>query len=115
MTITIKAPLEISPRLLPGIRIGGGWVQLGYAPNPTQRKAQSLAGLNDSAQDHRQYYGYTIDLPDGREFTGSDLSTGCQHGLQHALASLLEFLSACGESMNYAQRQGIEPSETENA
>ena len=92
MTITLKAPCIITPRLLPGVAINGAFVSIEYA----------------RANGHRQHYRYHIDLADGTEFTGDDLSSGCNHSLQSGLESLLSFLSACGESINYETRTGRE-------
>ena len=81
----LKKPFQISARLLPALHIGGAWVQL-----------ERLPGLNS---ENRTVYRWTIDLPDGAEFTGSDLRSGCGGGsLQSGFESLLSFLGAFAEA-----------------
>jgi hypothetical protein len=82
----LKSPIEITPRLMPGVRVGDAWVQIEYA----------------EGRGHRMAYRWFIDLPDGSEHSGDDLTSGCRHSLQHGLESLLSFLSACGESWRYS-------------
>lgn len=88
----LHAPFEITPRLLPGLRCGNGWIQLEYS---------------GSKPDGRTRYRWTIDLPDGLEFSGNDLASGCGGGnLQQGFNSLLSFLSACAESVRYREHTG---------
>lgn len=76
----LRSPFLISSRLLPGLKIGNGWIQLEYSKR--------------DGRDGRTRYQWTIDLPSG-EFTGGDLQSGCQGGtLQEGFESLLSFLSA---------------------
>jgi len=90
--VTLNPPFQITPRLLPGLNIGGAWVQLQYCK---------------SRDEDRQSYRWTIDLPDGSEHAGNDLSSGCGGGgLQSGFASLLSFLGACAESVAYGRRAG---------
>lgn len=87
----LHPPFQISPRLLPALRVGDAWIQLEYAER--------------AGRDGRTHYRYTIDLPDGSEFSDDDLQSGCGGGnLQEGFASLLDFLSAAAESYNYTQR-----------
>src|SRR5688572_13632397 len=81
----LQSPFAISPRLLPGLFIGGAWIQLEMLPRES---------------DGRNRYRYTIDLPRSRKpVIGSDLRSGCQGGtLQEGFGSLLCFLDSCGES-----------------
>lgn len=80
----LKQPFQISPRLLPALNIGGALVQLETLP------ARS--------SDNRTVYRWTIDLPGGAEFTGSDLRSGCGGGsLQSGFQDLLTFLGAFAE------------------
>ena len=93
----IKPPLCITSRLLPGFRLDGGEVSIEYADRP--------------GDDGRTRYRYWIDLNatvDGKSIgnccvhVADDLQSGCGGGnLQEGLASLLSFLSACGESVNW--------------
>jgi len=91
-------PIVITPRLLPGVRVGGAWVSIEYSPRPGARG--------------RTRYRYHIDLPGhAGQHTADDLQSGCQGGnLQGGLESLLCFLGACGESVAYTSRDG-EPGE----
>jgi hypothetical protein len=87
----LQHPVIITPRLLPGLRIGGAFISIEYGRD----------------RGHRQHYRYYIDIGD-REYTEEDLSTGCQHGLQNALGTLCSFLAACAESRSYVSRTGRE-------
>lgn len=90
--MNLHPPFQITPRLLPGLQVGKGWIQLEYCKS------------KDSS---RQGYRWTIDLPDGSEHSGDDLASGCGGGsLQSGFASLLSFLGACAESYSYRQRTG---------
>lgn len=94
----LNSPFQISPRLLPGLQIGGAWVQLEYSRNP--------------GTGSRSRYTWTIDLPGGESFSGSDLQSGSWGGsLQSGFESLLSFLGAFAESLSYSLRTGRE---TEN-
>lgn len=97
----LQSPFAISSRLMPGLLIGGAWIQLEYSKRP---------GNNG-----RTRYQYWIDLPDGSEHSGDDLQSGCGRsaGLQEMFGTLLSFLGACGESFAYAQRNGIDIEDTE--
>lgn len=90
--MTLREPVRISSRLLPGVQVGGAWVQLEYAGETSEG---------------RQRYKWTIDLPDGSEFSGSDLKSGCGGGsLQSGFESLLSFLGAAAESWRYRGAEG---------
>lgn len=84
--MTIKSPCEITPRLLPGVRVGDATISIKH----TSRR--------DS--EGRLAFRYYIDLPDGGEYSGADLrgSCGATPSLQSMLATLLGFLGACAES-----------------
>jgi hypothetical protein len=89
----LSTPVEITPRLLPGVRVGSTWVAIEYAAR--------------NGADGRTRYQWRIDLPDGSEHSGDDHQSGCCGGnLREGLESLLSFLSACGESVNYGTRTG---------
>jgi len=86
-------PIIITPYLLPGVEIGSAFISIEYSPR--------------AGRGGRTRYAYHIDLPNKSEHTGDDLQSGAGGGgLQDGLESLLSFLSACGESVNYAQRTG---------
>ena len=88
----IKSPFKISARLLPALQIGGAWI--------------SMEVTSDT---QASYYIY---LADGSEVTGDDI--GCRAGLdlQSAFSSLLTFLGAFAEAIDYETRTGRE---SENA
>ncbi len=91
----LNSPFIISSRLLPALQVGGATIQLEYSKR--------------DGRDSRTRYQWTIDLPNGQEFTGDDLQSGCQGGsLQNGFANLLSFLSASGDSLNYQTRTGRE-------
>ena len=91
--MTLRDPFKISPRLLPGLFIGGAWVSLEHVGN---------AG-------DRMVYRWYIDLPDGQEHSEADLKSGCQGAdLQSMFCTLLAFLGACAESRGYSARTGRE-------
>lgn len=80
----LHSPFFISSLLSPAIKVGEATISLDYS---------------NRESDGRIRYKWTIDLPDGQSFTGSDLRSGCQGGnLKEGFISLLSFLSACGES-----------------
>lgn len=91
----INPPVIITPRLLPGVAIGQSTISIDYSER-----------LGD---EQRTRYQYFLDLElDGKhfEFTGDDIQSGnnCNDTLQDGLRSLLDFMSACGESYGYAMR-----------
>jgi len=91
----LREPVIITPRLLAGVAVGGGFVSIEYSPR--------------AGDEGRTRYRYHIDPQKGRGYSRDDLQSGCQGGgLQEGLSSLLSFLPACGESVAY---QGGENSE----
>ncbi len=89
----LNSPFLISSRLLPALQVGGATIQLEYSKR--------------DGRDSRTRYQWTIDLPNGQEFTGDDLQSWCQGGsLQNGFASLLSFLSAAAESFRYKGMDG---------
>lgn len=91
MTLSLKHPFCISPRLLPAVQVGTGadsaWISL---------EALRVDG------EGRTVFRYYLDTPAG-EFSGEDLRSGCGNGggakgLQAAFANLLSFLGAFAES-----------------
>lgn len=75
--IRITEPVIITPRLLPGVRVGGAFVSV-------QRHAQRRP-------DGRYVFSYAIDFPGG-EHEGADV-TSPRPGLQEALSTVLTFLA----------------------
>ena len=95
----LHAPIIITPRLLPGVEVGNAYLSIRYSSRP--------------GVDGRIRYRYFVDLPGGTIYSNNDLQSGCDGGdLVKGLASLMSFLSACGESVEY--RSGEEPSENAN-
>jgi len=89
----LQDPVTITPRLLPGIKVGGTYISIEY---------DRLPGAEGRAR-----YRWYADLPSGKSFSGNDLQSGCGGGsLQFGLESLLDFLIACGESWNYNRENG---------
>ncbi len=81
-------PFLISSRLLPALHVAGAWLSLEHVGYGAYGKAA---------------YRWYIDL-DGEEYSAADL---CGHEpLQAMFGSLLCFLSACGEGVNYQERTG---------
>lgn len=90
----LNSPFEISSRLLPALRVADATISIDFAKR--------------DGREGRTRYQWYIDTPDF-EATGNDLQSGCQGGsLQEGMASLLSFLSACGEALNYSDRTGHE-------
>ena len=78
----LHSPIIITPRLLPGVKIGDVFISITY---------------DSDEADGRTRYRYYID-PLGPEEGLNDLQSGCQGGsLQEGLGSLLCFLSAAGD------------------
>lgn len=82
----INPPCCITSRLCAGVRIGDAEISIEYSDRP--------------GRGHRVRYRYYIDAP-GIEYSGDDLQSGSNHGLQNGLESLLSFLGACGEAYRY--------------
>ena len=103
----LHPPFMISPRLLPALRLSGAWVQVEYA---------ELDGAEG-----RTRYRWTIDIdgvdgPDGGGFSGDDLQSGRGGGnLLDGFRSLLTFLGACGESVNWGRRTSGRAEDGEHA
>lgn len=79
--MVLLSPVVITPRLLPGVKIGGGFVAI----------------EKDGMREGRTRYRYYLD--DGElAYSSNDLSSGVGGGtLQEGLNSLLSFLSAAGK------------------
>lgn len=91
----LKHPVIITPRLLPGIKIGNSWISL----DPT----------DDS-------YYLDLETENGKhiEYEGNDLRRGMGQDTQSTLSALLSFMSACGESFAYGMRTTGNPRDGEN-
>ncbi len=82
----LHSPFIITARLLPGLKVGDGFISLEYC---------------GETNDHRQRYRYHFDIPAG-SFSNNDLKSGAGGGdLQSGFKSLLSFLSAAIESYRY--------------
>lgn len=80
----LSNPVIITPRLMAGLRIGNGYISIGYDKR--------------QGDDGRTRYQWHIDA-DGASWEGDDLQSGCCGGtLQQGLESLLAFLTSDGES-----------------
>ena len=89
----IAAPAIITPRLLPGLQIGGAFVSIDYAKRP--------------GREYRTRYHWFIDLPSGEEFDSDDMQSGNGGGsLQEGLKCLVDFLGACAEGVRYQTSTG---------
>ena len=99
MEMLLTSPVVITSRLLPGVQVGRATISIEYATRPG-RGGQTR-------------YRYHIDLPgDPAEYSADDVQSGCQGGgLREGLCSVLDFLIAAGESWNWQERCGYDPSE----
>jgi hypothetical protein len=89
----LTAPLIITARLMPGVRIGNAFISLDCGGGSSPRG--------------RTIYRAFIDLADGTEHEVTDLRSGCQGGsIQDGLSALLSFLTAAAESYQYRMRTG---------
>jgi len=81
----LRHPIEITSRLLPGVKVGDAYISIRYSSRP--------------GDDGRFRYHYFIDLPGGVGHENDNMQSGCGGGnLLNGLDDLLSFLSACGES-----------------
>jgi len=83
-------PFTISSRLLPAVSVAGATISI----EPTKNRDR------DGKPEWRWY----VDLSDGREFSGAELWG--REAAGGILESLLSFMAACGESVNYRDRTG---------
>ncbi len=81
----LQSPIQITPRLLPGVEIGGVWISIEWSDRP--------------GDEYRCRFQYHIDGP-AWSHSVDDLQSGNVRDvtLQSGLESLLSFLGACGES-----------------
>ena len=84
------SPFIISARLLPAVSVAGATISI----EPTR-------GRN---RDGKPEWRWFVDLPGGREFDGAELWGWGDAGAM--LETLLAFMGACGESVNYRDRHG---------
>lgn len=86
----IQSPFIIGPRRLPALKVGGAWLSL------------ELDG--SQSPDGRDIAGFTLDIPDGTMYVDRELKSGCQgfRSSVEAFESFLGFLSACADSLEYA-------------
>lgn len=82
-------PVIITPRLLPGVEIGDAFISIEYASPDRDRNG-------------RNWYRYYIDIKGKKPYVGNDIGSGADGGdLQEGLGSVLAFLGAAGEAVNY--------------
>ena len=87
----LHSPFIITPRLLPGLKIGENFVSLEYAGE-----------THDGRTKFRAYFDIG-----GKEFQDEQLKSGCQGGnLRYAFGNLLAFLGSAAESYAYSLRTG---------
>lgn len=88
----LQNPFIIGSRLLPAIKVGSGTLSLEFV------------GYAES----RMVFRWYLDLDDGREFSEADLKSGVQGSTtQRMFESLLGFLCAAAESLQYRVRKGL--------
>jgi hypothetical protein len=87
----LKNPVIITPRLLPGVKVGDAFLSIEY---------------DGITRDNRDRYKIYLDAPN-LTHEDSELQSGCGGGtLQDGLANLLGFMFACGESVQWGKRTG---------
>lgn len=90
----LRHPFIITPRLMAGVKIGEGFISIGYL---------------GSDGNGRTGYDVWFDLPDGTEVNDQTLKSGVGGGtLQDGMSTLLAFLGACAEGRKYQTRTGRE-------
>lgn len=102
----MTSPIIITPRLVPGVKIGDAFIHVmdvSVAPN-----TKTPLGSRHGCQ-------ILIDIPGKGEFEVNDMQSGCggfkdQHDL---LGNLLAFLEAAAESYKFRMRTG-QPGENED-
>lgn len=101
-SLTIRPPLIITPRLLPGAVVGPVTISITYSDRPGDGGRTRYFYALDAAPD---YLPEGMDTPPSLE--GDDLQSGAMGGsLADGLSSLLSFLSAAGEAHDYNMRAG---------
>jgi hypothetical protein len=91
MRFTLLPPFEISSRLLPAVRVGDACISIEYG----------AGGLNG----HRQPFTYYIDLPDGTEYSGTDLEIPeGRASIQSGMENILCFIVSAAETYDYFLR-----------
>jgi hypothetical protein len=84
--LTLHEPFQITPRLMPGLKVGDGWVSLEFDRATPEGRAQ---------------FRWCIDIPAG-EFSEADIRSGvggCTY--QQMFGSLLSFLGAAADAYRY--------------
>lgn len=89
----IKSPCIITPRLLPGIKIGDSFLSIEYEIRPKDNQ-------------ERDTYRIYLDTPEFK-YTDADCQSSCGGGtLQEGLRAVCSFMSACGESFFHNGKDG---------
>lgn len=98
----LHPPFQISPRLLPALRIGDAWLSLDRVDHGSGREGRDVAE-------------FILDLPDGTDYRDDNLQSGCQgfEGAVEVFETFLSFLAACAESIRYGEHHG-EPGDNES-
>lgn len=98
----LESPLIISSRLLPAVSVSGATVSLDFS------RGRSIV--------------WHVDLPCGAEFSGSDFRAPAvlsgeteSEFVRKSFGAFLGFMSAAGESFNYAERKGEDGMTGENS
>lgn len=97
-TLTLHAPLCISHRLLPAVRVGDGWVSWDPSTGTAHIDAPG------------------IDYSDSTMRPGLSGRTGApEERIAACLGAFLSFLGACAESRSYGARMHKDPMRGENS
>lgn len=99
--MNLHKPFEIGSRLLPSLHVGDGWLSLDAV----------------GCKDNRMVYRWYVDIPAG-EFSETDLESpylrkGDAANDQEAFGSLLAFLIAVADGLDYETRTGRESENTD--
>lgn len=99
-------PFIITARLLPGLKIGDGFLSLAGV---TKGEVENCLGARLRA-------GFILDLPDSVTFENDELQTGCGGGtIESMFESFLSFLGAAAESYRYNDCDWEKIDEDDNA
>ena len=104
--MTLKHPFIITARLLPGLKIGDGFLSLSRVT-----KGDAVPPMGN-----RLRAGFILDLPESVTFENNDLQTGAGGGtIENMFVSFLSFLGAAAESYQYRGMDWEKIDEDDNA